>query len=544
MTRGGPDSLEDYRRLRRSYRLAAPELFNFGHDVVDRWAADRPDAPALWWVGPDAGERRLTFRDVADRSARVANALRAAGLERGDRVMLSLPSVPEWWEAMVGLAKADMVAIPATTQLTEKDIVFRLESAEIDAVITDAGGAEKIERVLDSAPGLRVRIQVGKRTRPGWIAYDEAVEAATCAIEPLSTRADGHALIYFTSGTTGLPKMVLHSHASYGVGHRLTAEFWLDLEPGEVHWNMSDTGWAKTAYAGYFGPWISGATVFVSHWPGKFDPRHTLELLSRHAIESLCAPPTVYRRLVQEDLSGFRPRALRKCRAAGEALNPEVLARWRDATGITIREGYGQSETVLLCSSVPELPVRPGSMGLPLPGLDVDVVDAEGNRLPAGEIGEIAVRVEPDRPVGIFREYWHAPEATAKCFRGGWYLTGDCARKDDDGYLWFVARADDIIKSSAYRIGPFEVESALMEHPAVAEVAVVGKPDPARGEIVKAFVVLARGLEPSEELARELQGHAKRTTAPYKYPREVEFVGELPKTVTGKIRRVELKRRG
>jgi acetyl-CoA synthetase/medium-chain acyl-CoA synthetase len=327
------------------------------------------------------------------------------------------------------------------------------------------------------------------------------------------------------------------------VGHRLTAEFWLDLEPGELHWNMSDTGWAKTAYAGYFGAWISGASVLVSHRPGKFDPRHTLEVLTRYPIESLCAPPTVYRRLIQEDLSRFRPKALRKCRAAGEALNVEVLERWREATGITIREGYGQSETVLLCSSIPDLPVRPGSMGLPLPGLDVAVVDADGNRLPPGEEGEIAVRVEPERPVGLFTEYWHAPKATAKCFRHGWYLTGDCARVDEDGYFWFVARVDDVIKSSAYRIGPFEIENALMEHPAVAEVAVVGKPDPDRGEIVKAYVVLAHGHEPRERLAAELQQHAKRTTAPYKYPREIEFLDELPKTVTGKIRRVELKAR-
>jgi acetyl-CoA synthetase/medium-chain acyl-CoA synthetase len=338
--------------------------------------------------------------------------------------------------------------------------------------------------------------------------------------------------------------MVLHSHASYGVGHRLTAEFWLDLDPGDVHWNMSDTGWAKTAYAGYFGPWLQGATVFVLERSGKFDPAETLDVLARYPVESLCAPPTVYRMLIQEDLSHFRAKALRRCRAAGEALNVEVLERWRDTTGITIREGYGQSETVLLCASILDVPVRPGSMGLPVPGLDVAVVDEEGNRLPPGEDGEIAVRVEPTRPVGLFMEYWQAPEATAKSFRNGWYLTGDCARTDEDGYFWFVARADDIIKSSAYRIGPFEVENALMEHPAVAEVAVVGKPDPERTEIVKAFVVLARGYEASDELVAELQAHTKETTAPYKYPREIEFLKELPKTVTGKIRRVDLKQIG
>jgi acetyl-CoA synthetase/medium-chain acyl-CoA synthetase len=428
--------------------------------------------------------------------------------------------------------------------LTEKDIVFRVRSAEIDGVITDEAGAEKVDRVLADLPALRVRVQVGGTLRPGWVDYLEAVAAAPASLEPIETRSDGQALIYFTSGTTGPPKMVLHSHASYGVGHRLTARFWLALKPGQVHWNMSDTGWAKTAYAGYFGPWIQGACVFVSQRPGKFDPGHTLEVLSRYPVESLCAPPTVYRMLVQEDLASFRPQALRQCRAAGEALNVEVLQKWREATGITIREGYGQSETVLLCASIPDLPVKPGSMGLPLPGFDVAVVDAEGNRLPPGEPGEIALRVEPERPVGLFQEYWQAPEATAKCYRRGWYLTGDSARTDEDGYLWFVARADDIITSSAYRIGPFEVENALMEHPAVAEVAVVGKPDPKRTEIVKAFVVLANGFEPSAELVEELQQHTKLSTAPYKHPREIEFLDELPKTVSGKIRRVELKARG
>jgi len=535
--------LREYESLRASYRLQPPEYFNFGFDVVDRWAADRPDACALWWVGTGGEERRLAWRHVAQRSNRVANALSALGLARGEQVMLDLPSIPAWWESMVGLTKADMIAIPTTTLLTGHDIVYRVRAAEIDAVITDEAGAATIDAVAPELPGLRVKVQVGGTPRPGWFGFEEMLAGASPLLEPLRTRSDAPSLIYFTSGTTGLPKMVLHSHASYGVGHRLTAEFWLNLEPGTVHWNMSDTGWAKTAYAGYFGAWISGATVFVAHRPGKFDPRLTLEVLERYPVESLCAPPTVYRRLVQEDLSRFRPRALRRCRAAGEALDPQVLARWRDATGITIREGYGQSETVLLCASIPDVEVRPGSMGLPLPGLDVAVVDEAGRRLPAGEAGEIAVRVEPDRPVGLFLEYWHAGEATAKCVRDGWYLTGDCARVDEDGYLWFIARADDIIKSSAYRIGPFEVESALMEHPAVAEVAVVGKPDPDRGEIVKAFVVLARGFEPSATLAAELQEHAKRVTAPYKYPREIEFLDELPKTVTGKIRRVELKAR-
>jgi acyl-coenzyme A synthetase/AMP-(fatty) acid ligase len=542
-TRPTLHTLEEYRELRTRYRLSAPERFNFGYDVVDRWAAERPDACALWWVGGGGAERRLTFVDISRLSDRFANALRTLGLGRGEQVMLDLPSVPAWWVAMVGLAKADMIAIPTTTQLTEKDIVYRVKSAEIDAVVTDVAGAERVDHVAAELPGLRVKIQIGSPLRPGWVSWKQALHEASEDLDRIETRADGPSLLYFTSGTTGPPKMVLHSHASYGVGHRLTAEFWLALAPEMVHWNLSDTGWAKTAYAGYFGPWIQGATVFVRARAGKFDSADTLHILQEYPIESMCAPPTVYRMLVQQDLSHFHARALRQCRAAGEALNVEVLEKWRAATGITIREGYGQTETVLLCASIPDLPVRPGSMGVPLPGLEVAVVDEEGRLLPPGEEGEIAVRADPDRPVGMFGEYWHAPEATAKCFRNGWYLTGDCARIDEDGYVWFVARADDVIKSAAYRIGPFEVENALMAHPAVAEVAVVGKPDTARGEIVKAFVVLAAGYEPSDALAEELQEHTKRATAPYKYPREIEFLDELPKTVTGKIRRVELKQR-
>jgi len=538
-----PTTLAEYRHLRHDYRLPCPERFNFGDDVIDRWAADHPDLRALWWVGPEGEERVLTFADLATRSSRMANAMTGLGLRRGEQVMLSLPSVVAWWESMVGLAKADLTAIPTTTLLTEKDIVFRVRSAEIDGVITDAAGADKIDRVAGELPGLRVKVQVDEPLRPGWTAFEEVVGASSSSHEPRGTLADGPALIYFTSGTTGPPKMVLHSHASFGLAHRITADFWLALRPGDVHWNISDTGWAKTAYSGLFGPWIDGATVFVRHRPGKFDPADVLATLSRYPVESLCAAPTIYRMLVQQDLSVFRPKALRECRAAGEALNLAVLEAWRRATGLTIREGYGQSETVLLCASIPDLPVKPGSMGLPPPGIELAVVDEAGVPLPPGEAGEIAVRVDPDRPIGLFAEYWRNPAATAKCYRGDWYLTGDCARTDEEGYFWFVARTDDIITSSAYRIGPFEVENALMEHPAVAEVAVVGKPDPDRTEIVKAFVVLAAGHPPSDALKAELQAHTRRMTAPYKYPREIEFLDALPKTPTGKIRRVELRRR-
>ena len=487
--------------------------------------------------------RTLSFADLSHRSSQVANALLNLGLRHGDQVLVELPNLPEWWETMVGLTKAGIIAIPGTTLLTETDIAYRVRAAQIDAVITDASCADKVDHVAGDLTDLQFKVLVGDESRVGWHGYEKLVSAASSGHQQQRTKSDQPALIYFTSGTTGPPKMVMHTHASYGIGHQLTARFWLGLTHDDLHWNLSDTGWAKTAYSGFFAPWIAGSTVFVRHHPGKFDPQDVLACLSEFPITSLCAPPTVYRMLVQQDLSQFQPRSLQRCMAAGEPLNVNVLQEWREATGLTIREGYGQTETVVLCASIPNLEVKPGSMGLPPPGLDVAVVDKDGVQLPPGEVGEIAVRVDPDRPIGLFHSYCENPDATASCYHGPWYLTGDCASVDEDGYFWFVSRADDIITSAGYRIGPFEVENALMHHPAVAEVAVVGKPDPGRTEIVKAFVVLAAGYEPSDELSRQLQEHTKQATAPYKYPREIEFLDELPKTHTGKIRRTELRKR-
>jgi acetyl-CoA synthetase/medium-chain acyl-CoA synthetase len=350
-------------------------------------------------------------------------------------------------------------------------------------------------------------------------------------------------MIYFTSGTVGYPKMVLHTHASYPLGHTITGKYWLDLGPDDLHWNVADTGWAKAAWSSLFGPWTMGAAVFAVDARGKFHASETLELLARHPVTTFCAPPTVYRTLVLEDLSAYRFPHLRHATSAGEPLNPEVIETWHAATGLTICDGYGQTETVLLCGNFPWLVVRAGSMGKPSPGFDLAVVDDAGQPLGPGREGDIAVRVSPERPLGLFAEYWNDPEATRACVRGDWYVTGDRGVVDENGYFWFVGRADDVIVSAGYRIGPFEVESALVEHPAVAEAAVVASPDPIRGEIVKAFVVLAPGFEGSPALAAELQEHVKATTAPYKYPREVEFVADLPKTVSGKIRRVELRER-
>jgi acyl-coenzyme A synthetase/AMP-(fatty) acid ligase len=540
-------NMTDYDEIRRTFQWGVGERFNFGTDVVDSWAARAPDREALFWVGEDGAEQHVSYAVLSRRSNQVANALDRLGLQRGERVLVILPRVIAWWEALTGVFKAGLVATPGPTLLTARDLAYRIEACEAAAVIVDASLADRVDEALaESGRALRARIAVGgKGGRPGWLDYETVLGAAPPERSPLETRSDEPALLYFTSGTTAHPKMVLHTHASYGLAHVVTGRYWLDLRPGDVHWNISDTGWGKAAWSSYFGPFLCGATVFLQHAPGKFAPADIVRSLNTYPITTLCAPPTVYRMLLQEDLANLQPRALRHCVAAGEPLNPEVIEVWRRATGLTIRDGYGQTETVLLCANFPPLEVRPGSMGKPSPGVHLAVIDEQGNELAPGQEGDIAVALTPERPAGLFTEYWKNPEAMAASFTadGRWYRTGDRAIVDPEGYFWFVGRADDVILSAAYRIGPFEVESALLEHSAVAESAVVGSPDPVRGEIVKAFVVLAPGFVPSEALAAELQEHVKRVTAPYKYPREVEFVSELPKTISGKIRRVDLRQR-
>jgi acyl-coenzyme A synthetase/AMP-(fatty) acid ligase len=526
------------------FRLEVPAWFNYGRDVVDTWAAHDPDAVALLAVG-QSGERAtaLTIAEVSVGSNRAANAFAGLGLGPGAPVFMMLPRVPAWHLAVLGLTKLGAVPMPGTTLLTPHDIEYRLGRAEARGAIVDAESAAKVQEV---APDLDVKILVGEGEAPGpgWRRFDDLLGASSeAAPDALPTRADDPLLVYFTSGTTGFPKMVLHTHASYGIGHEITARFWQDLRPGDLHCTLSDTGWAKAAWGTIFGQWRMRATVFLWDVRGRLDLERLLRTLGRHGVTTFCAPPTVYRQLVQLDLASFAKPALRHVVAAGEPLDPETIERFRSGTGLTIHDGYGQTESVNLVANVPGMHVRPGSMGKPAPGFEVRIVDADGEPCAVGEEGNIGVRVKPERPVGLFREYWKDPEATAATVVGDWYMTGDLARRDEDGYLWFVGRADDVITSSAYRIGPFEVEAALVSHRAVAEAAVVGKPHPIRGEIVKAFVMLAAGFEPSDELARDIQAHCKRETAPYKYPREIEFVAELPKTVSGKIRRVELRER-
>lgn len=524
---------DPYLELYNNFRWGLPEHFNFATDVVDRHARDA-SRPALLGSDEHGREERYTFRDLQQLSNQFANVLTELGIRKGDVVLVILPRIPAWQVVMLGLLRVGAVAAPGATLLQPKDIGYRAQLSEAKAVITDVENSAKVEAARKDAPGLRHCLLVGG-SHTGWVSYEEEMAQASTEFQAEPTLARDPALIYFTSGTTGGPKMVLHSHA-YTYAHRVTGEYWLDLRPDDLHWNLSDTGWAKAAYSTLFGPWHVGAQVFS--YRGNFDAKKTLELLEKHRITTFCAPPTAFRVMVKEDLKKYRL-ALRHVVGAGEPLNPEVIEVWREGTGLTIYDGYGQTETIIAICNHPSLQVRPGSMGKPMPGHEIAIVDFDGNPLPANEEGEIALRGSPP---SLFQEYWKEPALTARTRRGEWYVTGDRAYRDEDGYYWFVGRADDVIISAGYRIGPFEVESALLEHPAVVESAVVASPDPVRGHIVKAFVVLREGYQGSPELVKELQDHVKKTTAPYKYPREIEFLPHLPKTVSGKIRRVELRR--
>ena len=530
----------DYDRTCREFRHEVPEYFNFAGDVIDRWA-ENPKKTAMLWVDDTGSEIRKTFSDLSSASKKLANVLQANGVRKNDAVLVILPRNIQWWEILTAIIRMGAVIAPGTTQLTAKDLEFRAQRSEAACIITNAAVAQRFDQIAENCPAVKTKIVIAE-PREGWIFYEEALGKASDRFETAKTRSDDNCIVYFTSGTTGFPKMALHTHASYPIGHIPTGKFWLDLKPEDLHWNISDTGWAKAAWSSFFGPWNCGSAQFIHH-ADRFDPVRTLELLSQYPVTVLCAAPTIYRLLIQQDLKKYSFPFLRHCVAAGEPLNPEIIEVWKKATGCTIRDGYGQTETVLLCGSFPCIEPRFGSMGKPAPGIDLRIIDDQGKIVPPNTEGDIAIRVRPHRPVGIFKEYWKEADRTASVYREDWYLTGDRAYRDEDGYFWFVGRCDDVILTSGYRIGPFEVESALIEHPAVAESAVVSSPDPTRGEVVKAFVILTPGYTPGDALVRELQEHVKKVTAPYKYPRKIEFVENLPKTISGKIRRTELRSR-
>jgi acetyl-CoA synthetase len=543
-----PPRLADYAAERRSFALEVPERFNAVEAIIDRWAAEAPDDPAVLSLD-GAGEvlGLASAADLARDSRAAARMLTDLGIAKGDHVFVMLPRCPEWYAALLGCMRIGAIPMPGPNLLTPKDIAYRVQSAGAVAAITDLSGATKVD-----AAGVRLARRLcvaGDRSVPGgWMGFEAALASAGDGEVPQDvTSREDPLLLYFTSGTVSYPKMVEHAH-SYALGHVVTARFWHDLRPGDLHWTVSDTGWAKAAWGGLFGQMHERACV-VQVALGRPEASTIFGILARHRITSFCAPPTLYRLLVQGDFSAHDLSALRHCTSAGEPLNPEVIRAWREGTGgLTVFDGYGQTETCCVVANFRSAEVRPGSMGRPMPGWEVSVVGDDGAPAEAGEVANVVVRhglvagrPGPATPVGLFAGYLEDPDATAQSFRGEWYFTGDKAAVDEDGYFWFEGRGDDVITSSAYRIGPFEVESALVEHPAVMEAAVVGRDDPERTQIVVGVCILAAGHEPSPALAREIQDAVKRSTAPYKYPREIHFVEELPKTVSGKIRRTELR---
>ena len=519
---------DDYAAAIRQFRWPRLETFNWALDHFDAQALDN-DTPALWVVDEDGREEKISHREMAARSNRVANFLRARGVQRGDRILIMLPNCVALWEIMLGAIKLGAVIIPATTLLTSDDIADRLERGAVRHVVA----AESETAKFAALAGSYTRICVGAAAA-GWVSLDQARAASPEFRADGATQASDPLLLYFTSGTTSKPKLVLHTHQSYPVGH-LTTMYWIGLRPGDVHWNISSPGWAKHAWSSFFAPWNAGATVFVYNY-GRFNAKAVLDTIVRCGVTTLCAPPTVWRMLIQEDLASYRV-ALRELISAGEPLNPEVIDRVRDAWGFTIRDGYGQTETTCLVGNSPGQPLKLGSMGRPMPGYQVVLLDPDGS--PADE-GELALVLDP-RPVGLMKGYADDPAKTADVTRGERYRTGDVASRDADGYITYVGRADDVFKASDYRISPFELESVLIEHEAVAEAAVVPSPDPLRLAVPKCFVALRAGHAPSRDLALSILKHARDRLAPYKRIRRIEFA-ELPKTISGKIRRVDLRK--
>lgn len=523
-----------------------PDDFNFGFDVVDEIAKKSPDKVAMVWVGKDKTERIFTFKDISEYSNRAANFFVKNGVKKGDRVMLVLKRHYSFWFSIVALHKIGAIVIPATHQLLKKDFVYRFQAAGVSAIIStpDDDVYQQIELAEKECPELTFKAII-KTKLDGWKSFEEGLSEAS----PVFKRPTGEAatnrhdrmLMYFTSGTTGYPKIACHDF-SYPLGHVVTAVWWQHVDPEGLHFTISDTGWGKAVWGKLYGQWLTEAAVFTYDFD-RFHADDILPLFEKFQITTFCAPPTMYRFFIKEDLSKYDLSSLKYCTIAGEALNPEVFKQFYNATGIKLMEGFGQTETTLTVANLFGTEPKPGSMGKPNPQYKVEVVDMEGMPVNSGVAGEIVVRTDTERgiPVGLFSEYYRNAETTAEAHHDGLYHTGDVAWVDEDGYFWYVGRTDDIIKSSGYRIGPFEIESVIMEHPKVLECAVTGAPDPIRGQVVKATIVLIKGEVGTDELKLEIQNHVKHATAPYKYPRIVEFVEELPKTISGKIRRVEIR---
>ncbi len=537
-----------YEDFMANFKINAPENFNFGYDIVDAWAEREPNKKALLWTNDQGECIQFTFADIKRESDKAASYLTSLGIKRGDMVMLVLKRRYQFWFIITALHKIGATVIPATHLLTEKDIIYRCTAADIKAIVV--AGDDNVLTHMDASrgkiPSVENFISIGPKVPQGWLDYNEGVENAAPFVKPaVPNTNDDISLMYFTSGTTGQPKMVAHDFL-YPLGHIITASYWHNLNEDSLHLTLADTGWGKAVWGKYYGQWIAGANVFVYDFE-KFEPIDVLHMIEQHHITSFCAPPTVFRFLIKEDVTKFDISSLKYCTIAGEALNPSVFEQWYELTGIKLMEGFGQTETTLTVATYPYLNPKPGSMGKMGPEYKIGLISGDGRSVEDGEQGEIVIHLDNDkRPIGLFKEYYRDPEMTNRVMHDGLYHTGDVAWRDEDGYFWFIGRIDDVIKSSGYRIGPFEVESALMVHPAVVECAITGVPDEVRGQVVKATIVLAEGYRDRdpEELKKEIQNHVKNTTAPYKYPRIVEFVQELPKTISGKIRRVEIRDKG
>ena len=536
----------DYEDFYKNYKLEIPENFNFAYDCIDELAKKSPNKLAMRWTNVAGEKRDFTFAEMKYYSDKTANYLKGLGIGKGDAVMLILKRHYEYWWTILALHKLGAITIPASNLLTPKDIIYRCNMADIKCIVCTSDGdiSHRVQEAAPECPSLKLLITTNAPENSGWLDFHKGVNAAsdqfTRPTGEAATKNSDIMLIYFTSGTTGMPKMVAHDYL-YALAHITTAAFWHKVDPDGIHLTVSDSGWGKAAWGKLYGQWLAETCIMVYDFD-KFVPCDLLKIMQDYKITTFCAPPTIYRFLVKEDMSKYDLSSLKECTNAGEPLNPEIMDKFREFTGITLREGYGQTETTLTLATYPGMKVCPGSMGRPTPGYEITLLDENGQQVPDGDVGEITIRADREhKPVGMFLGYYRDEALTNSAWHDGYYHTGDTAWRDEHGYYWFVGRTDDVIKSSGYRIGPFEVESALLEHPAVLECAITGMPHPIRGQIVKATVVLSKGYAPSDELIKELQEHVKHTTAPYKYPRVIEFVEELPKTISGKIRRVQIR---
>jgi len=536
---------ENQEDFNKNFKINVPDNFNFAYDVADEWARIAPDKKAICWVNDKGEHIDFTFKDIKEKSDAAASYFQSLGIKKGDMVMLILKRRYWYWFAILGLHKIGAIAIPATHLLTKKDIVYRCNAADIKAIVCVGEDLvmSHVDEALPDCPTLKYRIAIGPAFHEGWLDFRQGLAEAKPFVRPdVEIKNEDIMLLYFTSGTTGEPKMVIHNY-EYPLGHIITSGYWQNLHDKSLHLTVADTGWAKAAWGKLYGQWIMGACIFVYDHE-KFTAADMLRVMQDYKITSFCAPPTVYRFLILEDITKYDLSALEYCVVAGEPLNPIVYETFYKATGIKMMEAFGQTEMTVTIANYPWMEPKPGSMGMPSPAYDLDLITADGRSAEDGEQGEIIFRTDRVKPVGLFMGYYRDRELTESVYYDNVYHTGDIAWRDEDGYFWFVGRNDDVIKSSGYRIGPFEVESALMTHPAVVECAITGVPDEVRGQVVKATIILAEEYKSKagDALIKDIQDHVKRVTAPYKYPRIIEFVNELPKTISGKIRRVQIRR--